>query len=439
MARLQSPRVQIAPAYKAVKRVQRRPQHPFNLKTKPFTIQPFCLAPVLPGETLNSFMLQSQCWSDPLAAGPMKNIGWWKEYAFFYVKHRDLLGYTAAVDGLGKDLLDMFITNESLSGHVDADGNAVTYCAPGGIDYVLECTKTVVENHFRDEGEAWDNVTQDGLPVARIYGRGRSDWAESLTMQSAYADRAKYISTVDEIDELGDLYREWEAQAEAGLMTMDYDDWLKTYGSSGVVPTVDAAEHPDHHVPELLGHYREFTMPTNTVEPSTGIPATAAGWRVMKKSVKKFRFQEPGWFFGVTWVRPKVYLGKQLGAMSGMMQTRNTWLPAITAHHLDASHVQIVENTGPLKDLVGAETHYWVDLKDLLNHGEQFLNWSPADAVPFVDLPASTGQRRYPSNADCMQFLSDTTNGRFLEDGMVSLNIMGRQQDPLDNLTLGKT
>ena len=67
------------------------------------------------------------------------------------------------------------------------------------------------------------------------------------------------------------------------------------------------------------------------------------------------------------------------------------------------------------------------------------MNYAAADAPPFVDLPATTGQRRYPSAGDVMQFFTDTVNGRFLEDGVLSLSILGRQQDPLDNLVLGKT
>ena len=134
-------------------------------------------------------------------------------------------------------------------------------------------------------------------------------------------------------------------------------------------------DRPELHIPEEVWHYRSFQMPTNTVEPTTGVPATAVGWRVATRQSKAFRFPEPGWLIGLTVVRPKVYMKLQ-GGMAGMMQTRNSWLPAITAHHMEASHLQIAENTGPLKDAVGAETHYWVDLKDLLNYGDQFVNWA---------------------------------------------------------------
>lgn len=435
MAVVRDPRVQIAPHYANTKRVQRRPAHKFNLKTKPYQLQPFMIAPVIPGESLVSMMLQAQCWSDPLAGGVLKNIGWWKEYHFFYVKHRDLLGYTAAVDGLGKDLLDMFVSGESLAPHQDADGNVNTYCPPKGIDYALECVKTITENWFRDQGENWDAMLVDGLPVTKIYGRGVSDAFESLTMQSAYADRAEDLP--DEIDELPDSYRDWMAQVDAGLITMNYNDWMRTYGSSAIVN--EDPEKPEYHIPELLASERSYQMPTNTVEPTTGVPATAVGWRTEKRFDKAFFFKEPGWIIGITVQRPKVYMRLQKGSVASMMQTRNSWLPAVLSQHPDASHLQIAAADGPLAAGIGAETHYWLDLKDLLNHGDQFVNWALADAPPFVDLPTTTGQRRYPSAGDVMQWFTDVVNGRFLEDGVVSLTIKGRQQDNLDNLVLGKT
>jgi len=182
-------------------------------------------------------------------------------------------------------------------------------------------------------------------------------------------------------------------------------------------------------------------MPTNTVEPTTGVPATAVGWRVAKQNRKPFHLAEPGWLMGFTCVRPKVYM-KLTGNLASMMQTRGSWLPAVMSQHLDASHLEIPEGEGPLSHLtLGTPNSYWVDLKDLLNYGDQFINWATTstDAPPFVDLPGATGSRRYASAGDVMQFFSDTTNGRFMQDGVVSLSILGRQQNPSGNLVLGAT
>ena len=68
-------------------RVQRRPKHKFALRHRPFVIQPFMIAPVLPGETLKMAMIQSWAVTDPLAS-PL--IGWTLEHSIFYVKIRDL-------------------------------------------------------------------------------------------------------------------------------------------------------------------------------------------------------------------------------------------------------------------------------------------------------------------------------------------------------------
>jgi hypothetical protein len=46
-----------------------------------------CIAPVLPGETMKNLLLQARVVSDPIK-NPL--IGWWCEFYFFYVKHRDL-------------------------------------------------------------------------------------------------------------------------------------------------------------------------------------------------------------------------------------------------------------------------------------------------------------------------------------------------------------
>ena len=73
----------------------RRPQHKFRVDHKPWELQAICLAPVLPGETLKNALLQARVVSDPLVA-PL--VGWWIEYYFFYVKHRQLASSADFVD-----------------------------------------------------------------------------------------------------------------------------------------------------------------------------------------------------------------------------------------------------------------------------------------------------------------------------------------------------
>ena len=93
---------------------------------------------------------------------------------------------------------------------------------------------------------------------------------------------------------------------------------------------------------------------------------------------------------------------------------------------------------------LGDPHHAWtegLDLKDLFNYGDQFNNYAtPASGnsgVPFMELPLADGTRRYAAATEIMALFSDTTNGRFRQDGVVSLGILGRQRQTQPGLTLG--
>lgn len=85
-------------------RVMRRPKHSFQLRSRPWQIVPFMCAPVLPGETMKNFLHQARVVTDPVKH-PL--VGWWAEYYWFYVKHRDLAGsddFQAMVLEYGHDM-----------------------------------------------------------------------------------------------------------------------------------------------------------------------------------------------------------------------------------------------------------------------------------------------------------------------------------------------
>ena len=112
-----------------------------------------------------------------------------------------------------------------------------------------------------------------------------------LTLASDYEDRRQPLDADGDgeiyVDEVERAYQEWAAAYDAGLIQMDYEDWMKTYGVKSTLPDIDRV---DYHRPELLFYNREFTYPTNTVEPTTGVPATAVGWRTAKQWRKNWLF-----------------------------------------------------------------------------------------------------------------------------------------------------
>ena len=125
MVTTRDPRVQMSPAYQMKGRTLRRPQHPFSLMIRPFQLQPFSIAPVLPGETLKNLLTQARVVTDPL--NPLTRVvGWWCEHYYFYVKHRDLS------EGAVRDAVTAFVNDPTpdLSPLVSGSGNAWTYAYP---------------------------------------------------------------------------------------------------------------------------------------------------------------------------------------------------------------------------------------------------------------------------------------------------------------------
>src|SRR5690349_19825916 len=124
---------------------------------------------------------------------------------------------------------------------------------------------------------------------------------------------------------------------------MSYEDWLKTYGVRG-----QAAQDP--HRPELIRFVRDWTYPTNTVEPTTGVPSSACSWALSERADKDRFFAEPGFIFGCTVVRPKVYFSKQTGALASAMTDALSWLPAVMRDEVYTSLREFATATGPVRN-----------------------------------------------------------------------------------------
>lgn len=427
------PRVQVSADYLSTRRTQRRPQHTFSLKLAPYALQPFVLAPVIPGETLSSIMMQLQAWSTPLKA-TMRNVGWWLQYNFFYVRHRDLP--LAVREILAANMLDPSTDFSSLE---RGTRSARLYTYAGGIDWAQMCLEHVTAEYFRDEGEDWNVATVDGLPAVQIYGRGTADALERLTLESDYEDRRVDAINPDGtlyMDELQEKWLHWQALRDAGLTDMDYQDFMKTYGS-----TVREEENsPNLHRAEDIWMHREFTYPTNTVEPTTGIPAVAAGWRIAKSGGKRIFCDEPGFIFGVVSARPKVYLRNQKGSIAGIMKDVHSWLPAILHGRDDLGHVLNPDDEGPLAGVFPTGEGYWLDVRDLLLYGDQFVNYDPATGEPpFLTLPTADATRRYAAEGEIAQFFAKSDAKHFDIDGLCSLSIAGRQKASTSGLVLGRS
>lgn len=388
------------------KRVPRRPSHTWQIRRQAFVIQPFMLAPVLPGETLQSVLFQARTVTKPIK-NPL--IGWHLEHYFFYVKHRDLPEpFRTKTQEM---MLDMTTDVSSL---VRGTVSAPLYTAAGAFNWTEACLQRVVEEFFRDEGEAWNNFTIEGLPASSINVK---NWSQSLMLDSDMPTGTS-TSSPDTQLELDAMYQQWEFMRANQMVNMSYEDWLATYG---VRPkTVEI------HRPELLRYNRAWSYPTNTIDPATGTPSSAVSWAISERIDKDRFFKEPGFIFGVSCVRPKVYFSAQTGSAAGVMDTAFSWLPAIMKDEVYTSLKKFT--SGGI--LPGVTADHWIDMRDLLLYGDQYVNFALSDtSANFVPMPTATTEHKYPTEVMAEALFATTGQEYINEDGVAQLSILGTQID----------
>lgn len=411
-------RVNMVPAT-ATGRKTRSPRHQFQVRHRPFLLQPFMIAPVLPGETMKSLLLQSRA-----VTKPVKNplTGWWLEYYFFYVKHRDLEGR----DDFSEMMLDL---DKDLTAYDQASAASLPfYAAVGDRKWLELCYNRIVEEYFRNEGEVVSAI--DNLAPVKINMDGIANSAVLDDDFVAPADVALTVGGDDAVtaSEIDAMMRTWDFQRAHGLTAMDYEDWLGTYG----IRTAPA----ENHRPELIRYVREWQYPSNTVDPATGSPSSAVSWAVSQRGDKDRFFREPGFLVGVTVARAKIYLSEQTGAAVGHLKTALDWLPALLRDDPYTSVRKFAETGGPFP-IVSDSNGYWLDLKDLFIYGDQFVNFDRASTDgAFVALPTAGFNTLYPSSADINALFVGTTDAtRYVaQDGVVQLAILGALEDTTPQL-----
>lgn len=391
-------------------RVQRRPQHTFQLRTRPWQIQPFMIAPVLPGETMQSVLLQSRVVTDPIK-NPL--IGWWCEYYLFYVKHRDL----AARD----ELTGMVLNPDADLSSLFTAAKVEHYHYGSTIDWTGLCLTRVVEEFFRDEGEFSSSAMIGNLPSASI---NQQSWLDSVT------DETEVESFDESLDENADgtvtaseaerVLRHYQFMKLNGLTDMTYEDFLGTYG-------VNVPPEEEEHKPELIRYVRDWTYPTNHVDPTNGTPSSACSWAIAERADKARFFKEPGFIFGVTVARPKVYLSGQSGSAAGLLNDAFSWLPATLRDDYSHSIKPVAAGSGPLP---GVTDGYYVDVKDLFLYGDQFVNFAlTATDAGLVALPTAGLEKRFPTAAMADSVFANAAKNLIRQDGVANLVIQGSLTD----------
>lgn len=400
---------------KKMGRKMRYPEHTFQLRTKPWQIQPFVIAPVLPGETMTNALLQARVVTDPIK-NPL--VGWHKEYYLFYVKLRDL--------DVSAQLLPMFVEPNHSTAALNTAAATAFYHNGGAINFTKLCLDRVVDEYFRDEGETVDGFQIANMPAAAV---NRTSWLQSAILASAIADRevmpGEDTENENEIAGFDPHYAAWEHLRAAKLMDLTYEDYLKTYGVTG--PTVETIV-PDNK-PELLRYIRDWTYPSNTINPVDGLAASACSWSIVERVDKDRFFKEPGFVFGVTIARPKVYFSRQIASLAHRMGTPFDWLPAILRGQDHTSLRQFAPGADNSPLGANASAAYWVDMKDLFLYGDQFVNYALDNDSSVAALPTTNLNSRYATYADAQALFKISASDNVREDGVCRLTIKGALMD----------
>lgn len=405
---LQSAQVaQIVQNLTTTSRKTRKPKHSWQVSHKPWTIQPICIAPVMPGDTLTSALYQSRVVTDPVK-NPL--VGGWIEYYWFYVKLRDL----DARDTITNLMLDPAANLSSLHTAAKAD----TYHYAASVDWAQLCLNRVVKEYFRDEPEAYDAGgpgVVEGMPLAKVVSPGEN-WLDSAINQATTGNPNNLQDPHDDV-QIAAYQAAYDKMREMRMIDMDFDDWLGTFG-------ISVRKDEQKHIPELLRYHRDWTYPANTVEPTTGVPSSALSWAVSDRLDKDRFFREPGFIFGVSIFRPKIYLGNQQGAAVHMLETAESWLPAMLGDQPWTSLRKFTSGTGPITGQAATPGgDYWVDVRDLFLYGDQFINMTRDGAANAVALPGSGFLKAYVTEAMRTGLFMTAGKNLVKQDGVINFTI----------------
>lgn len=395
-------------------RVNRRPVFPMAGIMKPFGLYPLMIHPVLPGETLQSASFKMKLVSRPVVH-PF--AGCWWDFWLTYVKFTDI----------DRDLGDMFVSDSfSSSGYTASGDNARTFVKSGQIDWVNMCLNRFHEAYFIHDNETARTI--DGVPLTKLNAKS---WMANLMFKPA--DEA--VTTTDVFDQQEQLTA-YQMMQLMGMTELTYEDYCKQFG----VQTIRTGQGE----PEILRYARAWTQPVNTIDPSDGSPSSAWVWNEDVKAEKPKRFDEPGFLLAVAALRPKMYYKYLQSSIVGNLWGFTDWFPI---YNIDdpTAHVRTIQTTDdvfdPLANAAESAADMWYDHRDVLHHGEQFVNAAAADhpfAIPLATAPSLLAadepedlRGEYATLTDVNSLFVGTNDAdRFIiYEGMGQLTVSGHSKD----------
>ena len=393
----------------------RRPRHNYHVRFRPFEIQPFCIAPVLAGDSVKSLRFEARVLTDPIVS---QVAGWWAEMYWFYVPLSALDEYAAAQANIITEAHD-------LAGLVTA-ANTRHYESANGPSWLSMCMKPIIRQYFRREGEEWDateamisTYPSGSAPIAGLVGK---TWVDTILPASE-------LPTPSGGTDYEDRWELYQGLRKQGLVQMSYPEYLRLQGIA--VPEQLQEPESTFRKPELWRFIRQFTYPANVVNPAaTNQVVSACSWVVAERLDKSYFCGESGFIVGVAVVRPKLYRANQVANATMMLRDSRTWLPHMLS---DAPQETLDERS--TNTALNTSTNHVVDIAGLFQAGDQFIRTPASKPAPVATLPSSdVSNTAYPVLNDILGLFAgdppsnpETTGyGTIVMDGTATFAVTGR-------------
>lgn len=380
------PRIQFIPmVVDPTSRSQRRPRTPFNpfyAVGRPMQIVPCGIHPVLAMETLTAYKFEARVVTDPLAA-PLAGAA--QEFYQFYVKLTDLVSVSDAVKAMITTPLTPY-TNATAA-------NVAWYHNGSGVNWLKLCYDRIVETYFRTEKESAATAVVGDYALASI--RSPHTGIFSSIAEAANVTGLSDLGDQTSSEALDAALEAYDQLKDNGLINMSYEDYLRMIGVrvSGEV----------NREPELLWTARKWSYPTNTVEPTTGVPSSALSWVFEETKKARKVFKEWGFLVTLAVFRPKWYRKNQTASAANFFDRGVSWIPSILSDN-PATSIRIFLDGTPDGPLGGTQSaNYALDMADLLHYGDQFTNIDVAGTASgrnMATLPTDANEARYVSSTD---------------------------------------
>lgn len=388
-------------------RQNRRPNFPIAGTMRPFGLYPLMIHPVLPGETLETIESKIRVLSRPVKH-PL--AGAWFESWFCYVKFTDL----------DRALGDMFVTDSyPTTGYTFGANNERYFGKTGQINWVQKCVERIHAAYFIHKNETARSI--DGVPLVKLK---QLSWMQNCIFTADIANPA----TGANVQGVDDQISAFEMMQMMQMSELTYEKYLEQYGVSSIRSGIGE--------PEILRYSRSWVQPVNTVEPTTGAPSSAWVWSDKIEGGKPKRFDEPGFIVQLACIRPKMFASKIASSMVGTLWGFSDWFPI---YNIEDPSAGIKKLTAAEGVLTGQSADVFFDQRDLLAHGEQFVNTTTNPySLPMASMPdAGVGKQpedlrgEYAVTADVDALFTGATADTRLcyYEGITSLSVRGHIVD----------